>query len=70
VQTPRKTLTLLLIAVACALGALAPATLALDIGLTARTGHAALRLGVASVSVAFDFGQECSKSNGCGGAIL
>jgi len=43
---------------------------ALDVAVRADSGHALLRLGFATVSIAFDFGQECAKSNACSGAIL
>ena len=42
----------------------------IDVALRAEGGHALLQLGFASVSLAFDFGQECSKSNACAGALL
>ena len=43
---------------------------ALEIAIRADSGHALLRLGFASVSVAFDSGQECPNSNACAGSIL
>ena len=43
---------------------------ALDIAVREQSGHALLRLGFASISLAFDFGQECPKSNACAGAVL
>jgi len=43
---------------------------ALDVAIRETGGHALLRFGAATVSVAFDFGQECAKSNACSGAIL
>jgi len=42
----------------------------LDVAVRAESGHALLRLGVASISLAFDFGQKCSNSDACTGAIL
>lgn len=54
-----------LIALCFAAAALAPATpLALKVG--SEDGHTFVRLGLAYVHLAFDFGQECPKSNGCG----
>ena len=41
----------------------------LDIAVREQSGHALLRLGFASISLAFDFGQECPNSNACAGAI-
>jgi hypothetical protein len=61
----------LLAAFACAalaFGARPQATLA--VAVRAQSGHALLRLGTASIRVAFDFGQKCSNSNACTGAIL
>jgi hypothetical protein len=43
---------------------------ALDIAVREQSGHALLRLGFASISLAFDFGQKCPNSNACAGAIL
>jgi hypothetical protein len=43
---------------------------ALDVAVRAESGHALLRLGAASISLAFDFEQKCSNSNACTGAIL
>jgi len=43
---------------------------ALDIAVREQSGHALLRLGFASISLAFDFEQECPKSNACAGAVL
>jgi hypothetical protein len=42
----------------------------LDIAVRQQGGHALLRLGFASVSVAFDSGQKCPNSNACAGSIL
>jgi len=42
----------------------------LDIAVREQSGHALLRLGFASISLAFDFGQKCPNSNACTGAIL
>lgn len=42
----------------------------LDIAVRQDSGHALLRLGFASISLAFDFGQKCPNSNACAGAIL
>lgn len=60
------------------LGALACAALAfggksraaIDVAVHAQSGHALLRLGFVSISLAFDFGQECPNSNACTGALL
>ncbi len=41
---------------------------ALDIAVREQSGHALLRLGFASISLAFDFGQKCPNSNACAGA--
>jgi hypothetical protein len=43
---------------------------ALDVAVRAESGHALLRIGFASINLAFDFGQKCSESNACTGAIL
>lgn len=61
-----------LIAAACGLMMVAPAWQpAIDVAVHANHGgHALLRLGAASVSIAFDSGHECPKSNGCGRAAL
>jgi hypothetical protein len=60
----------LLLAIACAAGALASTPrAALDLAVRRDSGHALLRLGFASISIAFDFGQRCSKSNGCGAVM-
>ncbi|WP_150125462.1 hypothetical protein [Sphingomonas sp. LM7] len=42
----------------------------LDIAVRGQRGHALLQLGSASIRVAFDFGQKCSKPDACVGAIL
>ncbi|WP_029935623.1 hypothetical protein [Sphingomonas sp. UNC305MFCol5.2] len=42
----------------------------LDVAVRENSGHALLRLGFASISLAFDFGQKCPNSNACTGAIL
>lgn len=61
----------LLAALACAAVAFAgKPQAALDVAIREQGGHALLRLGFATVSVAFDFGQECPNSNACRGAIL
>ncbi|NIJ20752.1 hypothetical protein FHS95_002444 [Sphingomonas naasensis] len=60
------------------LGALASAAMAFsgkpqavfDLTVRAHGGHALLSIGFASISLAFDFGHECSKSNACAGALL
>lgn len=60
------------------LGALAFAALAFsgrpqaafDLTVRAQSGHALLRIGFASVRLAFDFGQECPDSNACPAALL
>ena len=61
---------LLVLAMAGAAALWSPSGWGIDVALNgARGGHALLRLGFATVRVAFDFGQECSESNGCKGAI-
>jgi hypothetical protein len=42
----------------------------LDVAIHETGGHALLRLGFASVSVAFESGQKCPDSNACAGSIL
>ncbi|MDP5281249.1 hypothetical protein Q9Q95_20150 [Sphingomonas sp. DG1-23] len=62
---------ILLAALACvALATFGKPQAALDIAVREEGGHALLRLGFASVSIAFDFGQECPNSNACAGSIL
>ena len=61
----------LLAALACAAPAFSDKPRAtLDVAVRADSGHALLQLGVATVSIAFDFGHSCSESNACTGAIL
>ena len=61
----------LLAAFACAaLAFVGKPQAALDVAVRPESGHALLRLGFATVSVAFDFGHSCSKSDACTGAIL
>lgn len=61
----------LLGALACAAAAFAgKPQAALDVAVRAESGHALLRLGFVSISLAFDFGQKCSNSNACAGAFL
>ena len=61
----------LLGALACAAAAFAgKPQAALDVAVRAESGHALLRIGFASIRVAFDFGQKCSNSNACTGALL
>jgi hypothetical protein len=61
----------LLVALACAAVAFGgKPQAALDVAVRAGSGHALLRLGSASVSLAFDFGQKCSNSNACTGILL
>lgn len=62
---------MLLGALACATAAFAGKPQAvLDVAVRAESGHALLRLGFVSISLAFDFGQKCSNSNACTGALL
>lgn len=61
----------LLGALACAVAAFGgKPQAALDVAVRAESGHALLRLGFVSISLAFDFGQKCSNSNACTGAFL
>lgn len=61
----------LLLALACAALAFSGKPRAvLDIAVRAESGHALLQLGTASIRFAFDFGQKCSNSNACTGALL
>ena len=61
---------LLLIAAACAmLAALGTQPAALDISVTRGGAAALLRVGFASVRIAFESGQECSESDICPGGI-
>jgi len=54
-----------LIALCVAAAALAPAShVALRVG--SEDGHTFVRFGLAFVHLAFDFEQQCPKSNGCG----
>lgn len=43
---------------------------ALDVAVRAESGHALLRLGFVSISLAFDFGQKCPNSDACTVAFL
>lgn len=73
VPTPHKSrIAALAVAVAAAL-AVAGATRApahVDIAIAATGTRALVRIGFATVSVAFDSGQDCPKADGCGGAAL
>lgn len=61
---------LLVLALAGAAACWSPVGLGVDVAVHgAKGGHALLRLGLATIRIAFDFGQECSKSNGCDGPI-
>ena len=69
VPSPRKNLTLLLLAGACACAALSPrAPLGLDIAVEgSRSSHATVSLGFATLKLAFDSGQQCPNSDTCQG---
>jgi hypothetical protein len=61
----------LLAALVCAAAAFSAGPKAgLELAVRQQSGHALLRLGFATVSVAFDFGRECSNSNACAGSLL
>ncbi|MBO9623674.1 MAG: hypothetical protein J7500_13285 [Sphingomonas sp.] len=61
---------MLLAAFACtALAMLRVPATALDVSVTRNGAWALLRIGFATVRIAFDSGQECSKSNGCGAPL-
>ncbi|ATY32016.1 hypothetical protein CVN68_08530 [Sphingomonas psychrotolerans] len=42
----------------------------LDVAIRAQGGHAMLRLGSASVRIAFDSGHACPNPNACAGSVL
>ncbi|TGX54264.1 hypothetical protein E5A73_09150 [Sphingomonas gei] len=61
----------MLAALACALLAFSgKPQAALDVAVRQSRGHALVRLGFATVSVAFDFGHDCPNSDACAGSIL